>query len=63
MTNNIKYCRVDCGYTQKELADEIGVTRQSLSDYENGKYRIPKEVLLRIAEVLMVDIVDLLVEW
>ena len=38
-------------YTQLEAADKIGVTRQSISDYERGRYSPGPDVLKRISEV------------
>lgn len=36
--------------SQQELANEIGITRQSLSLYENGQRTIRSDVLLKIAD-------------
>lgn len=37
--NNIMYLRQKNAITQQKLADEIGLTRKQLSDYENGKVK------------------------
>ena len=38
--------------TQQELADQIGVTRQTVNAIEGGKYSPSLEVAFRIARVL-----------
>ena len=38
---NIKKFRRELGLTQQELADEIGISRISISDYERGKTEPP----------------------
>ncbi|WBW49406.1 helix-turn-helix transcriptional regulator [Peptoniphilus equinus] len=37
MGNNIKYYRQMKGITQQELADKLNVSRQYISEIENGK--------------------------
>ncbi len=41
---------------QQELADRIGVTRQTVNAIENGKYSPSLEVAFRIAEVFGVPL-------
>lgn len=45
---NIKKIRKNLGLTQQELADEIGINRASISDYERGKTNIPLFVIKSI---------------
>jgi len=50
--NNIRRLRFDHGeMTQSELADRIGVTRQTVNAIEQGKYSPSLEVAFRIAIV------------
>lgn len=42
--------------TQKELAERIGVTRQTVNAIEGGKYSPSLEVAFRIAEVFGVPL-------
>ncbi len=42
--------------TQQELADRIGVTRQTVLSIEKGKYRPSIELALRIARVFDVPV-------
>lgn len=52
VTNNIKRLRFDHGdMTQQELADHIGVTRQTVNAIELGKYSPSLEIAFRIAAV------------
>lgn len=51
MKNNIKVQRAIADITQAELADKIGVSRQTINAMELGKY-VPSTVLaLKIAKV------------
>ena len=51
MKNNIKVQRAIANITQAELADKIGVSRQTINAMELGKY-VPSTVLaLKIAKV------------
>ena len=50
-------CQYD-GLTQQELADEIGVTRQTVNAIEAGKYSPSLEVAFRIALVFDVPLED-----
>lgn len=53
---NIRQLRDRENMTQDELAQKLFVTRQTVSNYENGKSRPDVEMLERIAEVLHTDI-------
>lgn len=46
----IKNLRLDKDLKQKDLAKVIGSSQQTYSDYEKGRYDIPNEVLLKIAD-------------
>lgn len=52
---NIRDIRKARGMTQDALAAALFVTRQTVSNYENGKSRPDLDMLLRIAEVLGTD--------
>jgi putative transcriptional regulator len=55
--NTIRRLRFDHGeMTQQELADEIGVTRQTVNAIELGKYSPSLEVAFRIAAVFRVPL-------
>ena len=52
---NIKDLRIKSNLTQEELAEKLFVTRQTVSNYENGKSRPDVDMIVRIAELLNVD--------
>ena len=55
--NNIRRLRFDRKeMTQQELADRIGVTRQTVNAIELGKYSPSLEIAFRIAEVFGVPL-------
>ena len=55
--NTIRRLRFDHGeMTQQELADRIGVTRQTVNAIELGKYSPSLEVAFRIAAVFRVPL-------
>jgi putative transcriptional regulator len=57
--NRIRRLRFDHGeITQQELADRVGVTRQTINAIELGKYSPSLEVAFRIAAVFKVPIED-----
>lgn len=57
VTNRIRPLRTDAGgLTQADLAERIGVTRQTIIAIEQGKYSPSLEVAFKIARVLGVPI-------
>ena len=44
--------RKDAGFTQVELADAVGVTRQTIISIEKGNYVPSVQLALRLASVL-----------
>ncbi len=52
----IKLLRVGKNMTQDELAEKLFVSRQTVSNYENGKSNPDIDVLVKIAEVLETDV-------
>ena len=55
--NTIRRQRFDHGeMAQQELADRVGVTRQTINAIENGKYSPSLEVAFRIAAVFGVPL-------
>ena len=57
---NIKTLRTKKGLTQDQLAEQLFITRQTVSNYEIGKSRPDIDMLIRIAETLNTDIHALL---
>ncbi|HLR68714.1 MAG TPA: helix-turn-helix transcriptional regulator [Virgibacillus sp.] len=48
MKNNLRVARVQVNLTQQELAEEIGITRQTISLIEKGKYNPTLRLCLNI---------------
>jgi len=52
LLNNLKRLRSDAGFTQAELAAEIGMSRKTINTVENGIF-IPSTILsLKLARAL-----------
>lgn len=48
MKNNLKVARVEVDLTQQQLAEKIGITRQTISLIEKGKYNPTLKLCLNI---------------
>lgn len=57
--NRVRVARVEKGWTQQELADRVGVTRQTIGLIEKGQYNPTIALCLRLAEVLGKTLDDL----
>lgn len=58
VTNSIRTLRDQRGFTQAELAKQIGVTRQTLIAIEQGKYSPTLELAFQISRVFGVALDD-----
>ncbi|WP_353280057.1 helix-turn-helix domain-containing protein [Wolbachia endosymbiont (group B) of Silvanus unidentatus] len=58
----MKEWRVLREYTQKDLAEKMDTTRDEISNYEQGRVATPLGKLYEIAEVLSINITDLLID-
>ena len=59
---NIRRVRMLNGITMEQIGEHVGVTFQQVQKYENGKNRIPIEVLIAYSQILGVSISVLLEE-
>lgn len=57
--NRIKELRSAKNFTQEQMADQIGVSRQKYARIEKGTNQITLEMLSRIARVLDVTVADI----
>lgn len=57
---NIKKFREEKGLRQEDLAEQLHVTRQAVSNWENGKTQPDLETLQKIAQVLEVSVEELI---
>ena len=63
LSNSIREHRFKCGeMTQKELADQVGVSRQTMNAIENNKHATTIDVAIRIADVFR-EAVDTVFEY
>ena len=51
VTNRVKDLRIEHGWTQKELADVVGVSRQSINSIERNRYVPSLPLALTFARV------------
>ena len=62
LSEKISIIRKARKYTQEEMGDKIGVSRQTVSDWEKGKFEPTLDSIRAIAEVLNVSYDTLLNE-
>src|SRR3989338_10315635 len=56
----IKKMRIEAGYTSASLGQEVGLTKASISNIENGKQRIYIDTVWAIAQTIGCPMSDLL---
>lgn len=60
MAITLRAARVNAGYTQIEAANKIGVSKESISNWERGKSYPDVPELKKIEELYKVDYKDLI---
>jgi len=58
MKNKVKCLRQQRGMSQQELADLVGVSRQTLSSLENGRYNPSVITSYKIVKVLEIEHIE-----
>lgn len=61
MKNNIKKLRKQLGYRQEDLANTLGVTRQTINAIENEKYNPTLELGMKLARLLNTTVEELFI--
>ncbi len=61
MKNKLKVYRAMHNLTQEELAEKLGVTRQTIISIEKGKYDPSLELAFKMASFLKVRIEDIFI--
>ena len=56
----IKYLRKAKNLTQEQLAEKLDVTRQTISNWENGKFYPDIDALVKISKCFNISLDDLL---
>jgi len=59
MKNKIKQLRKEHGLRQEDMANKLGVTRQTIIAIENDKYNPTLELAMKIAKLLGVYVEDI----
>ena len=59
LRNRIKIKRAELSYTQSELAERVGVTRQTIAFIEKGEFSPSISLSLRLAEALNTPVAEL----
>lgn len=55
----IKALRSAAHYTQEQIADQVGISRQKYARIENGTNNVTLEILAKIANILNVQVSDI----
>jgi putative transcriptional regulator len=58
MKNRIRVLRAEKGWSQAELAEKVGVSRNSINAVENGKFDPSLPLAFRIADIFGLRIED-----
>jgi putative transcriptional regulator len=58
MKNRIRVLRAEKGWSQADLADQVGVSRNSINAVENGKFDPSLPLAFRIADAFALKIED-----
>ena len=56
---NLKEVREACGMTQQDLADHVGIRRETIVHLENNRYNPSLELALKIAQVFNKQVEEL----
>jgi len=59
MKNKIKQLRKEHGLRQEDMANKLGVTRQTIIAIENDKYNPTLELAMKMAKLLGVCVEDI----
>lgn len=55
ISKNIKEARIFAGYAQKQIAENMFITQQQYSRFENAKFELNYEQILKICELCNVE--------
>jgi len=61
MEQRIKELRASFGWTQEQLAEKLGVSRQTIISIENGRYNPSLELAYKIARSFQLSIEDVFI--
>jgi len=52
---NIRKLRIDNGYTQKQVAEHLGISQNTYSQYEIGVINYPVDAVVKLADFYQVS--------
>ena len=52
---NIRKLRTDSGYTQKQIAEHLGISQNTYSQYEIGILNYPVDAVIKLADLYNVS--------
>ncbi|MBH0156457.1 helix-turn-helix transcriptional regulator [Fictibacillus sp. 5RED26] len=61
MEHRIKELRSRCGWTQEQLSEKLGVSRQTVISIENGRYNPSLELAYNIAQLFRLSIEEVFI--
>lgn len=61
MNNHLRTLRAERGWSQQDLAERLGVSRQSVNAIETGRYDPSLPLAFKIAELFALAIEDIFV--
>lgn len=61
MEHRIKELRTSVDWTQEQLSEKLGVSRQTIISIENGRYNPSLELAYKIAKVFQLNIEDVFI--
>lgn len=62
MINRVKVLRAECNLTQEELAEKVGVTRQTVIAIESGKYLPSLPLAFKISRLFKSKVEDIFID-
>ena len=48
---NIRSIRIDSGYTQEQIAKQLGISQNTYSQYEIGVLNYPVDAIVKLADI------------
>ncbi len=61
MEHRIKELRASFGWTQEQLSEKLGVSRQAIISVENGRYKPSLELAYKIARLFKLTIEEIFI--
>ena len=60
ITEIIKKLRISCNYTQKQVADKLGVDRSTYAYYESGRIKPDIDTIMKLSTICKVHYTQIL---